>query len=301
MHIRGGKEKNLNLKFIAVSSPDWTLRRFGCEGNGAKKSAIKSNMTILAGDLIFATCCPRPGARATTAMHRPSSRRLGHRSRRLVGFASTPAYNASLSPVAGFSDAAAALHPCVLVRTYAGNRNGLVSLLWSLLLSGHPNLRAFVADTGSTPAPGLAGILRSVNALSGRDWVEMSRRTRAQDVRSRFPGLDGVEDYGYALTDLVMEDIMRAGAGDREEGPESNAPGDDPPAPSCDTLTVTNGDNVYGPDFLRQTLGRSPTWAWTWWARTGFRTMISDSVGARGRRRMRATGVDRTAAVERKR
>ena len=119
----------------------------------------------------------------------------------------------------------------------------------------HPNLRAFVVDTGSTPAPGLAGILLRVNALSGRDWVEMSRRTRAQDVRSQYPGLDGVEDYGYALTDLVMEDIMRAGAGDREGGPESGGPGDDPHAPLCDTLTVTNGDNVYGPDFLRQTLG----------------------------------------------
>ena len=185
----------------------------------------------------------------------PSPRRLARQKRRPIGFVSTPAYNASLSPEAGFSDAAAALHPCVLVRTYAGNRNGLVSLLWSLLLSGHPNLRAFVVDTGSTLALGLPGILRSVNALSGRDWVEMSRRTRAQDVRSRFPGLDGVEDYGYALTDLVMEDIMRAGAGDREDGPESNGPGDDPPAPSCDTLAVTNGDNVYGPDFLRQTLG----------------------------------------------
>ena len=48
---------------------------------------------------------------------------------------------------------------------------------------------------------------------------------------------------------------MRAGAGDREGGTHCDSPGDDPPAPSCDTLTVTNGDNVYGPDFLKHTLG----------------------------------------------
>ena len=167
----------------------------------------------------------------------------------------TPAYNASLASGDGFSNAAAALHPCVLIRTYSGNRNDLVSLLWSLLLSGHPNLRAFVVDTGKVLTPGLPDILHSVNALSGRDWVEMSPRTLARDVKPHFPGLDGVEDYGYALTDLVMEDIMNGTTGKREAGSGTANPGDDSFSPLCDTLTITNGDNVYSPAFLKHTLG----------------------------------------------
>ena len=170
--------------------------------------------------------------------------------RRRPAFRVAPAYDASLAPNASFSPAATALHPCVLVRTYSGNRNGLVSLLWSLLLSGHPNLRAFVVDTGKAPAPGLPAIVRSVNALSGRTWVEMSRRTFAQDVTPQFTTL-AVEDYGYVLTDLVMEDIM----GGKARAAGSPAFTDDSPHPLCDTLTVTNGDNVYGPTFLTRTLG----------------------------------------------
>lgn len=154
----------------------------------------------------------------------------------------TPAYDASLSSATRFSTTAADLHPCILVRTYSGNRNGLVSLLWSLLLSGHPNLRAFVVDTGKSPAPGLPGIVRNINALSGRDWVEVSRRMFAKDVAPQFPAFKE-EDYGYILTDLVMEDLMSGTKGISL-----------PSTPLCDTLTVTNGDNVYSPEFLRQTL-----------------------------------------------
>jgi len=181
-------------------------------------------------------------------------RRLSQRNRQSIGRAAEPepAYDASLSSRVGFSTTAAALHPCVLIRTYRGNRNGLVSLLWSLLLSGHPNLRAFVVDTGKTPAPGLPGILHSVNALSGKEWVELSRRTFGQDVKPQFSALE-VEDYGYALTDLVMEDIMNRRAGEQSAGSTIQTP--DSPSPLCDTLTVTNADNVYNPDLLTQTLG----------------------------------------------
>jgi hypothetical protein len=180
-----------------------------------------------------------------------SSFELGRRQRSLR--LPLPAYDASLTK-SRFSATAEALRPCVLVRTYSGNRNGLVSLLWSLLLSGHPNLRAFVVDTSKTPATGLPSILHSINTLSGRSWVEMSRRTIAQDVTPQFPGLN-VEDYGYALTDLVMEDIMNGRAGERGAGSTTHTPGDASPPPLCDTLTVTNGDNVYSPDFFRRTLG----------------------------------------------
>jgi hypothetical protein len=181
-------------------------------------------------------------------------RRLCRRQKQPNDYAAEAAYDASLSTGVAYSTTAAALHPCVLIRTYSGNRNGLVSLLWSLLLSDHPNLRAIVVDTGTTPVPSLPGILHSMNALSGKDWVEMSRRTFAQDVTPQFPGLD-VEDYGYALTDLVMEDIMDGKESGLATGPSTSINTDDPPPPLCDTLTVTNGDNVYSPDFLKRTLG----------------------------------------------
>ncbi len=128
-------------------------------------------------------------------VHQHGPRRLCRRQKQPYDYAAEAEYDVFLSTGVAYSTTAAALHPCVLIRTYSGNRNGIVSLLWSLLLSGHPNLRAIVVDTGTTPVPGLPGILHSINALSGKDWVEMSRRTFAQDVTPQFPGLD-VEDYG---------------------------------------------------------------------------------------------------------
>jgi len=46
---------------------------------------------------------------------------------------------------------------------------------------------------------------------------------------------------------------MNMGAGERSTGSTIQTP--DSPTPPCDTLTVTNADNVYSPDFLAQTLG----------------------------------------------
>jgi len=50
-------------------------------------------------------------------------RRLSQRNRQSIGRAAEPepAYDASLSSRVGFSTTAAALHPCVLIRTYRGN------------------------------------------------------------------------------------------------------------------------------------------------------------------------------------
>lgn len=178
-----------------------------------------------------------------------SKRSLGDESK------SSPAFDASLL-VSGFTAAALDLKPCILVRTYKGNRNGLTLLLWSLLASGHPHLRAVVVDTDPEPLPGLGEIIGSINALSGRSWVGMSPRTHAQDVQGKFPSLD-TPDFGYVLTDLVMEDILRG-----NDGPTGGVPtADDPlragvPTPSCDTLTVTNGDNMYAQEFLVRTLNK---------------------------------------------
>lgn len=63
------------------------------------------------------------------------------------------------------------------------------------------------------------------------------------------------QDYGYVLTDLIMEDILRGDGGQEEEiTPSRAAP--TAPTPSCDTLTVTNGDNVYAREFLVRTLNK---------------------------------------------
>jgi len=70
-------------------------------------------------------------------------------------------------------------------------------------------------------------------------------------------------------------------------GPSTSINTDDPPPPLCDTLTVTNGDNVYSPDFLKRTLGplQSPR-ARTWWARTGSRITTLGNSGAWGSQRL---------------
>ena len=200
-----------------------------------------------------------PGLYAAQARFRPlPGRRNTRESKACVakGRISSPAFNASLSEPA-FSTVALNLRPCILVRTYKGNRNGLVSLLWSLLSSGHPNLRAIVVDTDPEPLPGLGKIVDSVNALSGRPWVNVSPRTHAQDVDGKFSSL-GTPDYGYVLTDLVMEDILK-GNGNRNGSVSTEVDLIGTAAASaqpCDTLTVTNGDNVYAQQFLVRTLNK---------------------------------------------
>ena len=127
------------------------------------------------------------------------------------------------------------LRPCVVVRFYEKQANALPLLLFSLLASAHPHLKALVIDTGKQPYEKLPDLLRRVNQASGKKWVHAYDK-KTEDVRAAFPDFHH-EDFGYVLTDMAMEDILRqtkSGSGTFQ----------------CDTLTFTNADNLYSPHFI---------------------------------------------------
>ena len=127
------------------------------------------------------------------------------------------------------------LRPCVVVRFYDKQVNALPLLLFSLFASAHPHLKALVIDTGKQPYEKLPDLLRRVNQASGKKWVHAYDK-KTEDVRAAFPDFHH-EDFGYVLTDMAMEDILRqtkSGSGTFQ----------------CDTLTFTNADNLYSPHFI---------------------------------------------------
>ena len=134
-----------------------------------------------------------------------------------------------------FTRAALDLRPCVVVRFYDKQVNALPLLLFSLFASAHPHLKALVIDTGKEPYEKLPDLLRRVNQASGRKWVHAYDK-KTEDVRAAFPDFHH-EDYGYVLTDMALEDILRqtkARSGTFQ----------------CHTLAFTNADNVYSPHFI---------------------------------------------------
>jgi hypothetical protein len=120
------------------------------------------------------------------------------------------------------------------VRFYDKQANALPLLLFSLLASGHPHLKALVLDTGKHPYENLTGLLRRVNRASGRKWVHAYKK-KAKDAQRAFPDFQH-EDYGYILTDMALEDVLRANKASLKF--------------QCDTLTFTNADNLYSPHFV---------------------------------------------------
>lgn len=126
------------------------------------------------------------------------------------------------------------LKPCVVVRFFEEQANALPLLLFSLLASGHPHLKALVLDTGKHPYKKLTGLLRDVNRASGRRWVHRYKK-KAKDAQTAFPDFHD-EDYGYILTDMALEDILGANKASSKF--------------QCDTLTFTNADNLYSPHFI---------------------------------------------------
>ena len=139
--------------------------------------------------------------------------------------------NSAMTP---YTQAELDLKPCVVVRFFEEQANSLPLLLFSLLASGHPRLKALVLDTGKHPYKNLAGLLRRVNRASGRSWVHAYKKKR-KDAQTAFPDFHH-EDYGYILTDMALENILSANDASSKF--------------QCDTLTFTNADNLYSPHFI---------------------------------------------------
>ena len=137
---------------------------------------------------------------------------------------------------------------CMVVRTFKEHRNKLVVMLASVLLWDHPGLRIILIDTGTKePFSDLADVASMTSRLAGRPDAVTLSRWRSNSSRAVFPQLDAaVEDHGYVATDLALEDILEA----RRLAREAGVPTDSLP---CDSLIVTNGDNLYGYQYLAAT------------------------------------------------
>jgi hypothetical protein len=148
--------------------------------------------------------------------------------------------------------AMAATPVCMVVRTYAGHRNMLMAMLASVLLWDHPGLTIYLLDTGKdVPFSELPRLAEMASAMAGRpDAVRLSR-WRHGSARAQFPWYAD-EDHGYLATDLTLEDLLSVRAEARKRGDA---------ALPCEYLVVTNGDNLYGHDYLAATLGEIKTGA----------------------------------------
>lgn len=146
----------------------------------------------------------------------------------------------------------AATPVCMVVRTYAGHRNMLMAMLASVLLWDHPGLTVYLLDTGKdVPFAELPKLAAMASAMAGRpDAVRLSR-WRHGTARAQFPWYTE-EDHGYLATDLTLEDLLTVRAEARKRG-DATLP--------CEYLIVTNGDNLYGHDYLAATLGEIKTGA----------------------------------------
>jgi hypothetical protein len=139
----------------------------------------------------------------------------------------------------------------------------LMSLLASVLLWNHAPLRVYLVDTGKDAAfVDLPALAELASALAGRPGaVRVSAWTHAT-ARAQFPGYSD-EDHGYVATDLTLEDILSERAAASPQVREllkaaGHAPAADEPLdagpPPCEYTIVTNGDNLYGKDYLAATL-----------------------------------------------
>lgn len=151
-------------------------------------------------------------------------------------------HNSSLSATGGSQ-----VRVCMIVRTFAGHRNKLVALLASVLLWQHAHLTITLVDTGSEAFVDLPLIAELTSAISGRAGSVRISHWRRDAARSRFPQLGDLEDHGYVATDLAMEDVLE----DRKAARLAGTPEDELP---CNSLIITNGDNLYSFEYLAATL-----------------------------------------------
>jgi hypothetical protein len=135
----------------------------------------------------------------------------------------------------------------VIARTFVGHRVSLLPFASSLAAGRPPRTRIILVDTDArSPFDDIHNVAEWLNEVLGAPLLfSVSPRT-ASAATEAFPRYKG-PDYGYILTDLVIEDLLEER---RDAAAAGVAPGDLP----CEVLLVTNGDNIYHALFLRETL-----------------------------------------------
>jgi hypothetical protein len=133
---------------------------------------------------------------------------------------------------------------CIVVRTYAGHLHVLGALLASLAAAAHNKISIYLVDTGKHEAfTALPKIAKEFNNLVGFEMAKVSDRT-SENSRPLVPYLKGFEDWGYAATDMVINDLLQL----NDEAVQSGS------QKPCMTLHFTNGDNLVGKSFFLATL-----------------------------------------------
>lgn len=136
---------------------------------------------------------------------------------------------------------------CVVARTFVGHRSSLLPFASSLAAGRPPRMRVILVDTDPrSPFDDIHGVAEWLNDVLGAPRLFTVSARNASAAAEAFPRYKG-PDYGYIMTDLVLEDLL---AERRDAAAAGVAPGDLP----CEVLLVTNGDNIYHALFLRETL-----------------------------------------------
>ena len=134
---------------------------------------------------------------------------------------------------------------CIIVRTHKDQLQTLDALLTSIASSAHRQIQVHVVDTGSTQPFELANkIVNNLNSRVGFEMVRLSNLTRDSVLKEVHEGWKEIEDYGYGLTDMMIEQLLRSNE-------QASAKGLQIP---CQALHVTNGDNLMGRNYLPATL-----------------------------------------------
>jgi hypothetical protein len=153
---------------------------------------------------------------------------------------------------------------CVIVRSMASQRHTLPALLFSLYsdTATRSQVRVVVLDTDTSGKPafsGLDAIINAVNVIIGFKGIVSTQRVQEKILKTQFPRLS-TPDYGYILTDFVLEDIIAAFARNSHWNASlSRQPHVVNPIPqlsqigwTCEFVLATNGDNVYTAEFLAE-------------------------------------------------
>ena len=130
---------------------------------------------------------------------------------------------------------------CVIVRTYHGQKQKLLTFTASLAAAAPPELSIVFVDTDKQqPFSELPDIAAGLNRVifGERPVITVSPRSRrANASQIAFPSFTK-EDHGYILTDLVVEDLLQSRREARDEGKTGGELG-------CEWMLITNGDNIY--------------------------------------------------------
>jgi len=144
-------------------------------------------------------------------------------------------------------------HVCVVARGYIKHVPRLPYFFSSLIHQPYQHISVSWVNTGEGPHDNqvdpvfkVIELIKNIDPTVNNTMQVLS--LNVTDKYNAFPHLDKrVPDYGYVLTDLAVERLLRQ---EHVEVMESSGKTTSVEAPYCDYFLVTNSDNYYHPDFF---------------------------------------------------